>query len=101
LDAESQTSSVPSRCSVEKSSGTHTGKTLWSTAEDSISSAIQRNAALADLCKFVQRPIAQLRRLHAGDRIGIELGNTVFALDSTTIDLCFSEHLITISDYLI
>ena len=40
--------------------------------------------------EFAQRLIAQARRLYAGDGLGIDLDNTVFALDSTTIDLCLS-----------
>jgi hypothetical protein len=40
--------------------------------------------------EFAQRLIEQARMLYAGDRFGIELGNTAYALDSTTIDLCLS-----------
>ena len=40
--------------------------------------------------KFAQRLIAQARKLYAGDSFGIELENTAYALDSTTIDLCLS-----------
>jgi hypothetical protein len=39
---------------------------------------------------FAQRLIAQARKLYAGDDLGLELSNTVYALDSTTIDLCLS-----------
>ena len=39
---------------------------------------------------FAQRLIDQARKLYAGDDLGLELGNTVYALDSTTIDLCLS-----------
>ncbi len=39
---------------------------------------------------FAQRLIADARRLYADDTLGIELTNTVYALDSTTIDLCLS-----------
>jgi hypothetical protein len=39
---------------------------------------------------FAQRLIAQARRLYAGDSLGVELSGTVYALDSTTIDLCLS-----------
>ena len=39
---------------------------------------------------FAQRLIAQARKLYADDSLGIELQNTVYALDSTTIDLCLS-----------
>ena len=34
--------------------------------------------------------IRQARKLYAGDSFGIELENTTYALDSTTIDLCLS-----------
>jgi hypothetical protein len=37
-----------------------------------------------------QRLIAQARKLYAKEDLGLELANTVYALDSTTIDLCLS-----------
>lgn len=40
--------------------------------------------------EFAQKLIAQARRLYAGDSLGVDLDNTVYALDSTTIDLCLS-----------
>ena len=40
--------------------------------------------------EFAQRLIAQARALYAGDSFGIEMDNTTYALDSTTIDLCLS-----------
>jgi hypothetical protein len=40
--------------------------------------------------EFAQRLIGQARRLYAGDSLGVDLDNTVYALDSTTIDLCLS-----------
>jgi len=40
--------------------------------------------------EFAQRLIAQARRLYAGDDLGVDLSSTVYALDSTTIDLCLS-----------
>ena len=40
--------------------------------------------------EFAQRLIAQARRLYAGERLLVDLNNTVYALDSTTIDLCLS-----------
>jgi transposase len=40
--------------------------------------------------EFAQRLIAQARRLYASESLGMELTNTVYALDSTTIDLCMS-----------
>jgi hypothetical protein len=39
---------------------------------------------------FAQRLIEQARKLYAGDDLGLELDNTVYALDSTTIDRCLS-----------
>jgi hypothetical protein len=39
---------------------------------------------------FAQRLIAQARKLYAGTDLGLDLKNTVYALDSTTIDLCLS-----------
>ena len=40
--------------------------------------------------EFAQRLISQARTLYAHDSFGIELTNTTYALDSTTIDLCLS-----------
>jgi transposase len=40
--------------------------------------------------EFAQRLIAQARRLYADDDLGVDLSSTVYALDSTTIDLCLS-----------
>jgi len=40
--------------------------------------------------EFAQRLIAQARRLYAEEDLGLDLSNTVYALDSTTIDLCLS-----------
>jgi hypothetical protein len=39
---------------------------------------------------LAQRLIVQARRLYAGEDLGLDLANTVYALDSTTIDLCLS-----------
>jgi hypothetical protein len=39
---------------------------------------------------FAQTLIAQARRLYARDDLGLDLDNTVYALDSSTIDLCLS-----------
>ncbi len=39
---------------------------------------------------FAHRLIAQARRLYAGESLGVDLTNTVYALDSATIDLCLS-----------
>ncbi len=39
---------------------------------------------------FAQRLIAQARSLYAAEDLGLDLANTVYALDSTTIDLCLS-----------
>ena len=40
--------------------------------------------------EFAHRLIAQARRLYAGESLGMDLTNTVYALDSTTIDPCLS-----------
>ena len=39
---------------------------------------------------FAQRLIAQARKLYAGEDFGLDLSDSVYALDSTTIDLCLS-----------
>jgi len=39
---------------------------------------------------FGQRLIAQARELYVKEDLGLDLSNTVYALDSTTIDLCLS-----------
>jgi hypothetical protein len=39
---------------------------------------------------FAQRLIAMARELYIGDAFGVDLRNTVYALDSTMIDLCLS-----------
>ena len=58
-----------------------------------------RRATLADAneardwriyAEFAHRLIAQARRLYASDSLGLDLASTVYALDSTTIDLCLS-----------
>ena len=63
-----------------------------------IRSAVKRST-LADanerrdwriFAEFAQRLIAQARRLYGEEDLGLELSNTVYALDSTTIDLCLS-----------
>lgn len=40
--------------------------------------------------EFAQRLIAQARKLYVEEELGLDLSNTVYALDSTTIDLCLS-----------
>jgi hypothetical protein len=40
--------------------------------------------------EFAQRLVHHARRLYADEALGLELSNTVYALDSTTIDLCLS-----------
>lgn len=40
--------------------------------------------------EFAHRLIAQARRLYAHESFGVDLNETVYALDSTTIDLCLS-----------
>jgi hypothetical protein len=58
-----------------------------------------RRATLADAnesrnwrihADFAQRLVGQARALYASEDLGPELSNTVYALDSTTIDLCLS-----------
>jgi hypothetical protein len=39
---------------------------------------------------FAQRLITQARKIYATDTFGVDLSNTVYALDATTIDLCLS-----------
>ena len=39
---------------------------------------------------FAQRLIAQARAFYANEDLGLDLSNTVYALDSTTINLCLS-----------
>lgn len=39
---------------------------------------------------FAARLVAQARGLYASEELGLDLKNTVYALDSTTIDLCLS-----------
>src|SRR5271167_803346 len=39
---------------------------------------------------LAQTLIVQARKLYAGEYLGLDLKNTVYALDSTTIDLCLS-----------
>jgi hypothetical protein len=40
--------------------------------------------------EFAQRLIAQARHLYRSDRLEVDLSETVYALDATTIDLCLS-----------
>lgn len=40
--------------------------------------------------EFANRLIGQARKLHANEDLGLDLTNTLYALDSTTIDLCLS-----------
>jgi hypothetical protein len=58
-----------------------------------------RRATLADAnerrdwriyAEFAQRLIIQARKLYATEELGLDLSNTVYALDSTTIDLCLT-----------
>ena len=39
---------------------------------------------------FAQGLIVTARKMYQGDRFALELDHTVYALDSTTIDLCLS-----------
>lgn len=58
-----------------------------------------RRATLADAnerrdwriyADFAQRLIVQARKLYAAEELGLDLSNTIYALDSTTIDLCLA-----------
>ena len=40
--------------------------------------------------EFAQRLIVQAKTLYASEALGVELSNTVYALDAPTIDLCLS-----------
>ncbi len=40
--------------------------------------------------ELAQRLIVQARKLYAGEDLGLDLDNTVYALNSTTIDLCLA-----------
>jgi transposase len=40
--------------------------------------------------ELAQRLIVHARKLYAGEDLGLDLTNTIYALDSTTIDLCLS-----------
>jgi hypothetical protein len=40
--------------------------------------------------ELAQRLIVQARRLYSGEDLVLDLANTAYALDSTTIDLCLS-----------
>jgi len=40
--------------------------------------------------EIAHRLIAQAKKLYAGDSFGVQLSETVYALDATTIDLCLS-----------
>ena len=41
-------------------------------------------------CEFAQALIRMARRMYAHESLAVDLANTVYALDSTTIDLCLS-----------
>jgi hypothetical protein len=40
--------------------------------------------------ELAQRLIVQARRLYTNEDLGFDLANTIYALDSTTIDLCLA-----------
>ena len=50
----------------------------------------QRKARLAIHAALAQRLITQARTLYVDEELGLDLTNTVYALDSTTIALCLS-----------
>jgi hypothetical protein len=71
---------------------------LWRTGQ-AFDPRLRRGRLLADAnevrdwriyAEFAQRLIAQARRLYVGESLLGDLDNTVYALDSTTIDLCLS-----------
>jgi hypothetical protein len=43
-------------------------------------------------CDFAQRLIVMARRLYANEPFGVDLKDTVYALDATTIDACRYSH---------
>ncbi len=45
-------------------------------------------------CDFAQVLIRQARQLYADDDFGLQLDETVYALDSSTIDLCRSKYFV-------
>ena len=49
-----------------------------------------KNATGASIVIFTQVLIGKARRLYSGDNFGLQLNETVYALDSSTIDLCRS-----------
>jgi Domain of unknown function (DUF4372)/Transposase DDE domain len=57
-------------------------------ARNALTNATRRDWRI--YCDFAQRLIGIARRLYAEEPLGIELKDTVYALDSTTIDLCLS-----------
>ncbi len=50
----------------------------------------QPAARLAHLCRFARLLIAQARALYQHDPFALELDQTIYVFDSTTIDLCLS-----------
>jgi hypothetical protein len=50
----------------------------------------QRNPQLRIYADFAQVFSAEARRIYHNEDIGLKLKETVFAFDSTTIDLCLS-----------
>ena len=79
---------------IEASLSAHTAKLYHTGFREPV-----RRSTLADAneardwrihAAFAQALIAQARRLYADERLGMELTETVYALDSTTVDLCMS-----------
>jgi len=87
----------------------NTGKTLFAQLMDVLAQDAKlyhmgfrepiRRSTLADANKsrdwrihadVAQRLIGEARALYASEDLGLDLSNTVYALDSTTIDLCLS-----------
>jgi hypothetical protein len=65
--------------------GVHQGRVSRSTLADA-----NRKRDWRIYCDFAQVLIAQARKLYADDDFGLQLDETVYALDSSTIDLCRS-----------
>jgi len=79
---------------IEASLSAQTAKLYHMGFRDPVRRATLADAnELRDWCtyaEFAQRLIAQARRLYVGESLAVDLTNSVYALDSTTIDLCMS-----------
>lgn len=79
---------------IETCLGAHAAKLYHLGIRDTVSRSTLADANEARpwqiYADFAHVLIAQARTLYAKDHFGIELDNSVYALDSTTIDLCLS-----------